>query len=47
MSMNEDCELCLGEGWVCENHPDTPWERCSCNGAGDPCRCNSLFDKER
>jgi hypothetical protein len=35
------CEDC---GWVCENHPDTPWEglrACTCGGAGMPCpRCN-------
>ncbi|MBR0746574.1 hypothetical protein JQ582_21825 [Bradyrhizobium japonicum] len=31
-------------GWVCENHPDRPWDgrrACSCGGAGAPCpACN-------
>jgi hypothetical protein len=29
-------------GWVCENHPDRPWDDelgCTC-GAGTPCKCN-------
>src|SRR5258705_12066602 len=38
------CLLCDGCGWVCENHPDKPWEgehACPCGGAGMPCRhCN-------
>jgi hypothetical protein len=39
------CEHCAGTGWVCENHPDRPWDKnlrngCEC-GAGEPCaRCN-------
>lgn len=40
--MDSDCPVCKGEGWVCENHEDTPWgdgEGC-CGGAGMPCRCN-------
>lgn len=44
---NSECPICGGDGWVCENHPDKPWEgadvparfRCSCGGAGMPCRC--------
>src|SRR4051794_36520627 len=37
--------LCYEDsGWVCENHPDQPWEgphACTCGGAGAPCpRCN-------
>ena len=38
------CALCEDTGWVCENHPDTPWSgehACSCGGAGMPCsKCN-------
>lgn len=37
------CANCEGSGWVCENHPDRPWEGatapgegCGC-GAGAPC----------
>jgi hypothetical protein len=39
------CALCEDTGWVCENHPDRPWEgkrACTCGGAGDPCpRCHA------
>jgi hypothetical protein len=38
------CILCEDTGWVCENHPDTPWDgeyACTCGGAGMPCpQCN-------
>jgi hypothetical protein len=38
------CSLCEDCGWVCESHPDRPWEgehACTCSGAGEPCpRCN-------
>lgn len=37
------CETCKGEGWVCENHPNEPWNDGSpscCGGAGSPCKCN-------
>jgi hypothetical protein len=37
------CEICGGEGWVCENHPFIAWDDgdgCPCGGAGAPCRCN-------
>lgn len=40
----EPCPTCLGEGWVCENHPEQPWnegEPACCGGAGVPCACNS------
>jgi len=38
------CANCDGFGWVCENHPEVPWEGvagygCDC-GAGMPCSCN-------
>jgi hypothetical protein len=41
------CENCDGTGWVCENHPNLPWDSknaasCDC-GAGMPCGvCNKL-----
>lgn len=40
---NWKCPVCLGIGWVCENHPDLPWDEefgCEC-GAGIPCECNT------
>ena len=41
--INPDCEVCLGIGWVCENHPQRPWsDRLGCQcGAGMPCECVS------
>ncbi len=38
------CPNCMGERWVCENHPDKPSnkEGCEC-GAGMPCPvCNDV-----
>ena len=36
------CPICKGERWVCENHPNQPWNASGCEcGAGEPCRiCN-------
>jgi hypothetical protein len=38
------CLCCEDTGWVCEDHPDQPWQdahACTCGGAGAPCpRCN-------
>jgi hypothetical protein len=37
------CPHCHGTGWVCEIHPDKPWEgngACGCGGAGASCSCN-------
>ena len=31
------CPVCLGARWVCEDHPDKPWEHDDCGGAGLPC----------
>src|SRR5580692_411856 len=34
------CSLCEDCGWVCESHPDRPWEgehACACGGAGRAC----------
>jgi hypothetical protein len=43
--MSLRCTLCDDGGWVCENHPEVPWEgprACPCGGAGAPCpRCNA------
>ncbi len=50
------CQNCGGEGWVCENHADTPWvggDSPCCGGAGAPCRvcraelawAESLYEK--
>jgi len=39
--IDPDCRLCLGIGWVCENHPKRAWAEvlgCQC-GAGMPCGC--------
>jgi hypothetical protein len=40
-----DCQNCDGTEWVCENHPNKPWDgessrgdACGC-GAGMPCNC--------
>lgn len=41
--MNKSCRNCDNTGWVCENHPQRPWDgesgrhdACGC-GAGAPC----------
>ncbi len=40
------CLLCEDTGWVCENHPDQPWQG-PCGGAGAPCpRCNAATADE-
>jgi hypothetical protein len=41
-SMDRNCRVCFGIGWVCENHPERAWDKelgCEC-GAGMPCKCN-------
>jgi hypothetical protein len=35
-----NCPICDGSGWVCEDHPDKPWQHDACGGAGSPCICN-------
>lgn len=43
MEKNISCANCDNQGWVCENHPEVPWndgEGC-CGGAGMPCKCNT------
>ena len=35
------CAICKGSpvpGWVCEDHPDKPWEHDGCGGAGGALR---------
>lgn len=40
------CFRCRDEGWVCENHPNSPWLEGTATcceggcGAGMPCVCN-------
>jgi hypothetical protein len=45
--IDKTCKICDGQGWVCENHQDIPWndgEGC-CGGAGAPCpQCNTPTD---
>lgn len=47
MSDTRDCQTCDNTGWVCEQHPDKPWDGgsdkgCDCGGAGMPCGdCNT------
>lgn len=33
------CPKCNGGGWVCEDHPDLPWNHNENCGAGMPCSC--------
>jgi len=39
------CNNCNNSGWVCEEHPNKPWEQgkvTCCSGAGMPCEwCNN------
>jgi hypothetical protein len=48
----EPCPTCRGHQWVCENHPNQPWDvdadgASCCGGAGAPCRgCNPLVCSE-
>lgn len=37
------CPVCMGTLWVCEDHPELPWDgegACGCGAAGAPCVCN-------
>ena len=39
-SMMNDCPRCLGSHWVCEAHPERPWEgeyACGCGAPRMPC----------
>jgi hypothetical protein len=45
--MDENCPICFGIGWVCENHPDRVWDDFGCMcGAGMPCECNSIEEPD-
>jgi hypothetical protein len=40
--MKHSCSICRGVGWVCERHPDRPYDYetgCAC-GYAAPCECN-------
>jgi len=45
------CPRCYGARWVCENHPNEPWNgdhSKRCDGAGMPCPgCNEPHEGER
>jgi hypothetical protein len=47
--LEHTCSLCDGGGWVCEEHPDQPWQgphACTCGAADAPCpHCNSAEDE--
>ena len=34
------CLVCLGSGWLCDEHTTLPWEHDDCDGVGVACRCN-------
>lgn len=41
--MKLGCARCTGSaepGWVCEEHPDKPWQHDGCGAAGARCACN-------
>jgi len=43
------CARCDNCRWVCENHPDKPWEgrrACPCGGAGAPCPVCNRVDED-
>jgi hypothetical protein len=46
--MTIKCNQCEDCGWVCENHPDQPWQgtpACPCGAPGAPCpACNAAND---
>jgi len=58
-SANPKCNICHGEGLVCENHPTVKWNggdghivqkpsgQYECGGAGMPCECNPLHSKNK
>lgn len=39
--MEEECNICHGERWVCEDHPGNQWKEGDgcCGGAGMLCKC--------
>lgn len=50
MNKEKSCPICEGTGWVCENHRNIAWAGMTgktecCGGAGAPCECNPLNEK--
>ena len=43
-AIKRGCEVCLGEGWVCEDHPLKAWDGGDgcCGAPGMPCVCTGL-----
>ena len=39
-STSGSCVSCAECGWVCQDHPDSPWEHDNCGAPGVPCACN-------
>ena len=35
------CPDCQGSGWLCDEHPNLPWDHDDCDGIGVVCRCNA------
>lgn len=40
--MTDNCD-CMGVLWVCETHPDKPWNGKCCSSPGKPCSCNDGY----
>jgi hypothetical protein len=40
-----ETECSCNNGWVCEEHPDQPWEHDGCGAAGELCK-NPECDKD-
>ena len=47
-ALEQTCDNCLDQYWVCENHSAVPWndgDPICCGGAGKPCpKCNDGRD---
>lgn len=47
--INPKCRICHGLGWVCESHPELPWQDevdgCQC-GAAMRCECQDNDEEE-
>jgi len=44
ISPNQDCDICDGALWMCEEHEFEPWSHDECRGAGVPCICNQTAE---
>ena len=41
------CPVCLGERWLCQDHPDNTWPHDDCAAPGRPCpSCNTSEQPE-